>query len=351
MATTFNDLLTAVGIWPTDVCVIRHHTPERGKDFATLHDLWRDNLIGFTRYQSTQDARRPIFRKRKIWAAFVKPTADETMFIGLFDSILDGTRQADWLCDYRGNKPRGGEPVDIFITRPRPELSDRIGILRVDWPPANRRTWARKAERLTLPLSTRQPAMATGPIAENALIGGLSNLGFSTTHVTKKLVELRRGELIVYVKRETERRPLVVHPHYIGLAEDFRALGGVDVPNPARTYVNSNLRAFPAFHADHRESRGRHGFAIGLDARRLRPLVSLLEQGATISTPDGEVRVVATQNDPSKNGCRPQGSDRANFATRGEVPGHHVRGNLLTALSRHQHVEFALLPCCTAADR
>lgn len=298
MAMMFNDLLIDVGINPADVCVIRHHTPEHGKDFATLHDLWRDNPKGFIRYQATQDAYRPIFRERKIWAAFVKPTADETMFIGLFDSVLKETRKANWLCDYRGDKPRGGTPVDIFATRQRPELSDLIGTLRVDWPARNVRSWARRAEGLRLPLSAGQPAVFTGPLAGEALIDGLSNLGFSTTHVTKKLVQVRRGELVVYVKRETERRPLVVHPHYIDRAEDFLALGGVDVPNPARTYINSNLRAFPAFYADHRESEGRHGFAIGVDASRLRALVTLLEEGATISTPDGYVRVVASQDDP-----------------------------------------------------
>ncbi|TGV78834.1 HNH endonuclease, partial [Mesorhizobium sp. M00.F.Ca.ET.149.01.1.1] len=137
-----------------------------------------------------------------------------------------------------------------------------------------------------------------GPIAGEALIGALSSLGFSTTHATQKLIQLRRGELVVYVKRDIETRPMVVHPHYIDRAEDFRALGGVEVPNPARTYVNSNLRAFPAFHADHRDSGGRHGFAIGVDASRLRALVNLLEQGATISTPDGDVRVVASEEDP-----------------------------------------------------
>ena len=120
---TFNDLLTSEGIRPADVCVIRHHTPERGKDFATLHDLWRDDPKGFERYQATQEAGQPIFRERKIWAAFVNPTPDQTVFIGLFDATLTETRRADWLCDYLGDAPGQGEPIDIFATRPRSELS------------------------------------------------------------------------------------------------------------------------------------------------------------------------------------------------------------------------------------
>ena len=295
---TFNELLETVGIRPNEVCVIRHHTPERGKTYATLHDLWRNDPDGFERYQATQLAERPIFRNRKVWAAFVNPTPDETIFVGLYDANLAETRKAEWLCDYRGDEPGQGELVDIFTTRIRTELSDQIGVLRVNWPVENVRSWARYAEGLDLPVATEKLAVRTEPQTGAALIGGLSSLGFTKTHATKKLVQLRRGELIVYVKRETEARPLVVHPHYINLADDIRALGGVDVQTPARAYVNSNLRAFPAYYSDHRQSEGRHGFAIGVGANRLLDLVGLLEHGATISTPEGSVRVVAPDYDP-----------------------------------------------------
>ena len=40
------------------------------------------------------------------------------MFIGLFDAELAETRKADWLCDYRGDVPGFGEPIDIFRTHP-----------------------------------------------------------------------------------------------------------------------------------------------------------------------------------------------------------------------------------------
>lgn len=295
---TFNDLLKSVGIDPAEVCVIRHHTSERGKNFATLHDLWRNDPDGFERYQATQQAGRLIFRKQKIWAAFVNQTPDQTIFVGLYDAALLETRKADWLCDFRGDEPGGGEDVDIFTTRLCNELAEQIGVLRVDWPPDNVRSWARYAKSLALPLSTENPPVRTGPMFGEALVGGLSALGFTETHATKKLIELRRGELVVYIKRETHARPLVVHPHYISLAEDFRALNGVDVQTPVRTYVNSNLRAFPNYHADHRESQGRQGFAIGVDASRLCTVIDLLEQGATISTPEGDVRVVAPNDDP-----------------------------------------------------
>lgn len=296
MTRTFNDLLTSVGIKPADVCIVRHHTPKRGKDFATLHDLWRDDPAGFARYQATQEAGRPLFRKRKIWAAFVCPAPDETMFIGLFDSALSETRKADWLCDYRGDEPGDGEPVDIFTTQLRSDLAAHAGVLRVEWPGENRRSWSRKAEKLSLPISALQPKPTT-PLVGEELVAGLERHGFATVRTTRKLVQLRRGDLVVYVKRETATRSLVIHPHYIEIAEALRALG-VEISEPARTYVNSNLRAFPAYHAEHRETEGRHGLAVGVTASQLGPLIELLDRGATITTPDGEVRAVAPEEDP-----------------------------------------------------
>lgn len=297
MPTEFNDLLTGAGINPSDVCVIRHHTPESGKNHATLHDLWRDDPAGFSRYQASQEAGRPIFRKRKIWAAFVCPEKGETMFVGLFDAELAETRKADWLCDYRGDAPGFGEPIDIFSTHARPELAHLSTKLRVDWPDANRRSWARKAERLVLPISAVQPELF-GMLSGEALIGALQGHRFGVSHTTKKLVQLCRGDLILYVKRATYTRSIVLHPHFVGLADELRSLGGIDVPYPARTYVNSNLRAFPAYTADHRTSEGRHGFAIGVTADGLKALIRVLERRSKIETPDGEVRTVASEDNP-----------------------------------------------------
>lgn len=298
MKRQFNDLLKAAGIAPSDVCIIRHHTPEPGKDHETLHDLWCDDPAGFTRYQATQEAGRPLFRNRKTWAAFVCPRPDETMFIGLFDATLSATHKADWLCDYRGDAPGDGEPIDFFTTRPRPELAEHAGLLRVDWPNENRRSWARKAEGLSLPISEVQPVTRSPPLAGKMLIAALEHQGFEIRRTTKRLTQFRRGDLIVYVKRETRTRPLVVHPHFLGIADDMRALGGVDVADPARTYIDSNLREFPVYLADHRKSASRHGFAIGVNANRLFALIDLLEGQLRVPTPEGAVRVIAPEDNP-----------------------------------------------------
>jgi len=296
---SFNELLTNAGLRPTDVAVLRHHTPQAGVSASTLFDLWRDDPGGFTLYQDTQKANRPIFRKRKIWAAFASPAAGETVFLGLFNAAVKETREADWLCPYRGNAPGDGKPIDLFATTPRPELSEQIGRMRVDWPSENVRSWKRKAEGLLLPVVAGSLVRTqAGPLAGRELMGELEALGFEQKSTTKKLVQLRRGTFIVYVKRETLTRPLVLHPHFLNLAEDLRAMGGIDVPDPARTYVNSNLRAFPVYLADHRKSAGRHGFAIGVGAGRLAALIGLLDQAATIATNEGEVRVIAPEDDP-----------------------------------------------------
>jgi hypothetical protein len=291
----FNDLLKAAGIAPEDVCVIRHHTPEGGKDHDSLHDLWRDDPAGFSRYQATQDEGRPLFRGRKIWAAFVCPNPNETMFIGLFEATLSETRKADWSCDYRGDAPGDGEPIDIFKIRPRPELAEHAEVLRVDWPMENRRSWARKAEGLSLPIPRLLPAAPSRPLTGEALVAALERQGFATCRTTKKVVQLRRGDLIIYVKRETQTRPLVLHPHFLGIADDLRALDGVDVADPARTYINSNLREFPVYLADHRKRAGRHGFAIGVNANRLPAFIDFIDGQTRILTPEGEVRVIAPE--------------------------------------------------------
>lgn len=294
----FNDLLREAGIAPKDVTVIRHHTPERGQEHATLHELWRDDPAGFTRYQATQRKGQPKFRNRKIWAAFACPAQDDTMFLGLFDAELKETRRADWLCNYRGDAPGDGEEIDLFTTQPRQELAEHIGFLRVDWPSDNRRTWARKAEGLGLPISAVQPAESITLLAGESLIAALEQRGFVNSHMTKKLAQLRRGDLVVYVKRKAESRPLVLHPRFLDIADDLRMLARVDVADPARPYINSNLRAFPVYLADHRVSAGRYGFAIGLPGDQLGPVIDLVDRSAKVETPEGEVRVVAPEDDP-----------------------------------------------------
>src|SRR3954470_22193879 len=298
MSATFNDLLLERGIVPKEVALLRHHTPKRGASAASIANLWRDDPEGFILYQDTQKENRPMFRNRRIWASFVSPVPGETLFVGLFDSKYLNTRVADWTCPYRGDQPGKGKPVDRFSTRLRSELSEQIGKLRVDWPDSNVRSWKRKAEGLTLPVVPSTLVRQTGlPIQDAALVDALQTLGFEERNRTGKVVQMRRGDLVVYVKRETATRPLVVHPGFLDLADRLRALG-VDTVEPPRSYVNAHLREFPEYIAAHRTTVGRHGFALGVSDSNLAATIALLEDASRLETDDGPVRVVAPVEDP-----------------------------------------------------
>ena len=298
MSATFNDLLLDRGIAPKEVALLRHHTPRRGASAASMLDLWRDDPEGFTLYQDTQKEDCPIFRNRRIWASFVSPDPGATLFVGLFDAMYLNTGVADWTCPYRGDQPGEGKPVDRFSTRLRSELSEQIGKLRVDWPESNVRTWKRKAEGLTLPVVPSTLVQQIGlPIHHAALVDALATLGFEERSRTGKVVQMRRGDLVVYVKRETAARPLVVHPGFLDVADSLRALG-VDTVEPPRSYVNAHLREFPKYIAPHRTTVGRHGFALGVSHSNLAATIALLEGATRLETGDGPVRVVAPAEDP-----------------------------------------------------
>ena len=286
------------GIAPNKVALLRHHTPTRGSYAASIADLWRDDPEGFFLYQDTQKENRPIFRNRKIWASFVSPTAGETLFVGLFDAKYLKTGVADWTCPYRGDQPGEGQPVDRFSTRLRSELSEQIGKLRVDWPHSNLRTWKRKAEGLPLPVVPSTLVRQTRlPLNDAALVDALARLGFEERNRTSKVVQMQRGDLVIYVKRKTATRPLVVHPGFLGVADSLRALGVITI-EPPRSYVNAHLREFPEYIAPLRTTVGRHGFALGVTDSNLAATIALLEDASRLETDDGTVRLVAPAEAP-----------------------------------------------------
>lgn len=298
MAIQFNDLLRGAGISPADVRLLRHHT-KPGLKGMSLFDLWTNDRNGFERYQSTQSAGATKFRTASYFASFVCPDPSRTLFVGLYETQYDGTRRVPWLCPYRGDKPGGGEPVDVFRTALRPELSGHIGKLEIEWDSRNVRTWARYAEGApfeivgTLPL----PAIES-PLRGQALVDALLLHGFRRHHATKKVEQLRRGNIVIYLKREIRRFPLLVHPRYLDLASDIMTLRGIDFEQPARSSINSNLTEFPVYEADHRETSSRHGFALGVTAGGLVSLIDFLDGGSVVETPDGVTRVFGTSDDP-----------------------------------------------------
>ncbi|HEU4961956.1 MAG TPA: HNH endonuclease [Sphingomonas sp.] len=298
MATLFNDLLRSEGIAPREVRLLRHHTGP-GRQDRTIHDLWLRDRADFEAYQAMQAEGRKIFRTARYFASFVCPDPTTTLFVGLYGVELDGTRAVKSPCPYRGDLPGGGAPVDIFRTAPRPELSEHVGKLKIDWPPENVRTWARYAHTAPfvcvgdVPISPNHAALAG-----DRLGAAIAQRGFAEHHRTKKIVELRRGSLIVYVKREIQRHPLVVHPYYLQHADELAMLAGVSFDLPARTTVNSNLSQFPVYRADHRATDSRHGFALSSTSAGLPGLLAALDRLATIGSDDGPVRAFGTDEEP-----------------------------------------------------
>jgi HNH endonuclease len=294
----FNEMLVEAGIDPADVRLLRHHT-QPGLGGMSLYDLWNRDVDGFERYQSTQKEGLPVFRTAKYFAAFVCPDPATTLFAGLYEAEFDGTRQVDWLCPYRGNKPGDGAPVDVFRTTLRPELAEHIGQLEIEWDLANVRTWARYAAGAPFYVPGNGPKLASQHPSENSDLGGtLTQLGFNLCHSTKKVEQFQRGNLVIYVKRETRQFPIVIHPHYLVMAPELLALDGIESSAPPRPYINSNLRAFPVYRADNRSTSSHFGFAVDATKSGLGTLVEFLEYNAVVRTDDGDTRLFGTDDNP-----------------------------------------------------
>jgi hypothetical protein len=297
MAALFNDLLLDAGISPTDVRLLRHHT-KPGIGGISLFDLWRDDREGFERYQSTQRRDQPVFRTGRYWASFVSPTPGTTVFTGLYEASYDGTRVVEWPCPYRGNAVGEGKPVDVFSTALRAELAEHIGRLHIEWDPASVRRWARYAANAPFPLAEAAEPTTIAAADLESLIGALGRLGFQQRHQTKKLICLQRGNLVVYVKRETTRFPLILHPSFMDVAAELSSLTDVQVGSPLRFYINSNLTEFPRYESGERVTTSRYGFALNCSPKRLADLVALLDRRVSIDTDEGPTRLVGTRDAP-----------------------------------------------------
>jgi hypothetical protein len=134
-------------------------------------------------------------------------------------------------------------------------------------------------------------------LKDAALGNGLRKLGFIPIHATKKVMQFQRDEIVVYVKRETRRYPLIIHPQYLDIAPQILALEGVESDNPLRPYINSNLSAFPIYEAGHRVTKSHFGFALSISSVGLASLAELMSN-ASISTLEGKVRLLGTKKNP-----------------------------------------------------
>lgn len=149
--TTFNDALRQGGLDPREVILVRHSG--RGATGLTPHDLWTEGSDRFERYQSTQEAGKPIFVRSKYWAAFVAEPGNTTLFVGMYRATLDDRSKIDWI-DPLSGKPPGvdkGREADLYRLEPLPELSHLRSRLRILWS-GSERAWVQYAHKNDKPI-------------------------------------------------------------------------------------------------------------------------------------------------------------------------------------------------------
>ena len=142
---TFNELLLSAGLNPRDVILLRHAP---GKTKRTPHDLWKEGGNSFDQYQSTQKAKKPIFRQSKYWASFVAEPDKSTLFVGIYRASLGDSSKIDWICPLSGETPgaKDAETPDFYDLELQPHLADYRSRLRIVWGPSER-AWDQYAHR------------------------------------------------------------------------------------------------------------------------------------------------------------------------------------------------------------
>jgi HNH endonuclease len=310
--TTFNDVLRAHGINPDEVSLLRHQT--RTDAGSSPFDLWTRDRAAFELYQSTQE-QRPVFRRPRYWAAFVAPAKMETLFVGLYEveRVEDGV--IDWLDPLTGQTVGAGKnkAYDLYKYRRVDALSDQIGKLRIDWANQDRpwaqpsvRSWAQHArhssKRVLTQLDMPRVARRSRPAARHAeLTAMLERLGFDEFRRTQKVTQHVRGTLIICLKRETLRLPIVLHPWYEAAFTALAAIEGVSFETPLRYYVNSNLTCFPVYRDANRLTSSHYGLACEVsDETALMALIAALDANRIVDTPDGAVEIGGDERDTDR---------------------------------------------------
>lgn len=149
MGLRFNMLLNDAGIDPATVRLLRHQTNK----FAgrTPYTLWRDDLAGFERYQSTQDSTKRGYFSGRYWASFVAPPGGGTLFAGLYEVERGGSVPPGTI-DPLTHGPVGGQdnviPYDQYKTSLVEALSGYIGRVLIHWgdSSSSRRAWVQRAD-------------------------------------------------------------------------------------------------------------------------------------------------------------------------------------------------------------
>lgn len=134
----FRTLLVEAGLNPTEVNLLRHCPDGIVDPFAA----WKKDRQAFEAYQQVQKVSQRSYFSRPIWAAFAPDRRGRTFFVGLYDAALSGPL-SDGERDPLTNENFNPATAERYLCTRRPELSDYIGRLVVDWG-AGTRAWGQK---------------------------------------------------------------------------------------------------------------------------------------------------------------------------------------------------------------
>jgi HNH endonuclease len=292
MVATFNELLQASGIDPRQVSLLRHQTERGGR---TPNDLWEDDREAFLLYQATQQD--VLTFRRPYWASFVSPAKHETLFVGLFEAQIDREVEINWRDQLSGGPVGEGKnkPYYYYATLLSPLLSEYREKLRIEWG-NSQRSWFQSAANSNKPIilapkEIRRPPRRTQSGPSDGLEQTLLVLGFGRRHRTQKVTMLGDEHgVVIYLKNETDRCPIVIHPYYDGIRRELETLPGISLDPDRPFQINSNLTAFPVYRSPHRATPSHYGIALdATDAASIARLATLLRDNRTVETPLGPV--------------------------------------------------------------
>jgi hypothetical protein len=144
---TFNTLLRCEGIDPASVRLVRHQDT-RGPG-PSPYERWRAKDGRFGQYQRLQ--KEPVnFGVGHLLASFVAPSANETLFVGLYRVDAVAKASLGTICPVlQTDRGLGGHV--LFDIQADSRLSEYVGLLIIEWGPGFR-SWIQRAERQEKPV-------------------------------------------------------------------------------------------------------------------------------------------------------------------------------------------------------
>lgn len=144
---TFNLLLSATGIDPKDVRLLRHQD-RRMNDGWTTYNLWRRDPQEFRRYEATQGEDR--FPKQGFVASFVADPLGDTVFVGL-SRVVGGRWNSEEQAFSYVEETHAPNSVFMYDLERDPRFAIYEGLLVIQWG-AGARAWVQYADRKDKPI-------------------------------------------------------------------------------------------------------------------------------------------------------------------------------------------------------